>query len=73
MPICTRFAIFTAIRIVLLLLGYKTTVCFAEFSCLNIQHISEDGGIVFYSSEALVPIYLIPRNHKPEEPSIQAY
>ena len=29
-----RFAIFTAIRIVLSLLGYKTTVCFAEIGCI---------------------------------------
>jgi len=67
-----RFAIFTAMRIVLSLLGYKTTVCFAEIGCLNIQRISEDRGTVLCSSEALVPIYQIPRNHKPEEPSIQA-
>jgi hypothetical protein len=73
MLIYTRFAIFTAIRIVLSLLGCETTVSFAEIGCLNIQHVSENGSFVLSSSEALAPIYQIPRNQKPEEPSIQAY
>jgi len=73
MLIYVRFAIFTAIRIVLSFLDYETTVCFAEIGCVIVQRISEDGGIVLCSSEALVPIYQIPRNHKPEDPSIQAY
>jgi len=69
MLICVRVAIFTAIRILLSLLDYKTTVCFAEIGWVNTQCISEDEGNVLCSSEASVPIYQIPRNHKPEEPS----
>jgi hypothetical protein len=62
--------LFTTKRIVLLLLGYKTTVCFAEIDCRNIQRISEDGSIVLCSAQALIPMYQIPRNHKPEDPII---
>lgn len=73
MLMCVRSAIFTAIRIVLSLLDYKTTICFAEIGCVIIQRISEAGGIVLCPSEASVPIYQIPRNHSPQQPSIQAY